>query len=83
MTEGDSFKVGRGQQGHSQWELTVRRTLCQNTNLHEHFPNDDIIIILEHCAEDHCDSVFLRFKVPENDQKGKEEITYENRGLSG
>lgn len=38
-------------------------------NLHEHFPNDDVIVILEHCAEDNSYSVFLRLDIPEAKDK--------------
>lgn len=31
--------------------------------LHEHLSNDHIVIILEHRAEDYCDSVFFRFNI--------------------
>lgn len=44
------------------------QTSCQNTNLHEDFPNDDIVIILEDCTEDNGDPVFLCLKVPGNSQ---------------
>ena len=27
--------------------------------LHEHLSNDHIVVILKHCAEDYCDSVFF------------------------
>lgn len=39
--------------------------VLKNSNLHEHFPEDDIIVILEHCAEDNGYSVFLSLDIPE------------------
>lgn len=36
-----------------------------SSNLHEHFPDDDIIVILEHCAEHNSYSVFLSLDIPE------------------
>lgn len=38
-------------------------------NLHEHFPDDDIIIILEHGAEHNSYSVFLSLDIPETNEK--------------
>lgn len=38
-------------------------------NLHEHFPDDDIVVILEHCAEDNSYSVFLSLDIPEAKEK--------------
>ncbi len=41
----------------------------KGANLHEHFPEDDIIVILEHCAEDNSYSVFLSLDIPEAKEK--------------
>lgn len=65
-------------QGGSCSEFTVQR-LCQNTNLHEDFPNDDIIVILKDGAEDNGDSVFLCLEVPGNSQSRGETNLYEKK----
>lgn len=39
--------------------------------LHEHFPNDDIIIISEHGAEDDGDTVLQRRNIPTEESQNK------------
>lgn len=45
-------------------------------NLHEHFPDDDIVVILEHCAEHNSYSVFLSLNIPETQTQVRCELDY-------
>lgn len=47
--------------------------LWWDAHLHEHFSDDDIIVILEDRAEDDGDAILLRLQVPETRQKGQRE----------
>lgn len=53
--------------------MTSQLTFHQSPHLHEDFADDDVVVVLEHRAEDHRDPVLLGLHVPETERGAEDQ----------